>query len=111
MDNAAFSLLYSNRKGPFHLSVDGRLVVRRETGKRVFGSLVDYDDKIVLHEEVDGRENSVLKIAFPARNWLSRRAEQEVCNCDEPRCEGRVTVRLHESHPAPSWTLDLEGAA
>lgn len=111
MDEATFSRLFDNREGPFHLSVESRSMVRRETGKRVFGSFVEYDNKIVLHDEADGRENSVLKIAFPARDWLARRAEQEACGCGEPRCKGRVTVRLQESHPAPHWTLDLEGAA
>jgi hypothetical protein len=109
MDEATFSTFFDNRKGPFHLSVDSHSVVRRETRKRVFESFVDYENKIVLHDEADQRESSVFKIAFPARDWLSRRTEPETCGCGETRCKGWVTVQLHNSNPTPHWTLELEG--
>jgi len=111
MDDRTFSSFFARREGPFHLSVGNRSVVRRETGKRMFGSFVDYDNKMVLHDEADGREDSVFRIAFPARDWRARRVEAQACGCGEPRCKGRVSVRLHESHPSPHWTLDLEGLA
>ena len=49
MDAATFSKLFDDREEIYHLVDDqGRYIIRKETGKRVFGTLIDYNRFLVF---------------------------------------------------------------
>ncbi len=109
MDAAKFSKLFDDREGAYHLVDDqGRYIIRKETGKRVFGTLIDYNCFLVFFEGPDVREENVLKKALTKSNWLSRGNNLATCNCGIEECEGKLPIALFEREVGPGWTLEIE---
>ena len=111
MDAAKFSKLFDGREGAYHLVDDqGRYIIRKETGKRVLGTLIDHNRFLVFFEGPDVREENVLKKALTKSNWLSRGNKLYFCNCAIEECEGKLPITLFKQKVGPGWTLGIEAA-
>ena len=110
MDAATFSKLFDDREEIYHLVDDqGRYIIRKETGKRVFGTLIDYNRFLVFFEGPDVREEIVLKKALTKSNWLSEGNKLLPCGCGIEECEGKLPITLFMLEVGPEWTLEIEG--
>src|SRR2546426_8771138 len=91
VDERRFSTLFDNRQGRFHLRDEaGAFLIRKETGHRVCGARIDYENLLVLFEDIEISSQSVLKHPVAAREWITH---QDECDCRQSTCTGRLNVR------------------
>ena len=105
-----FKKLMENRGGTYHL-VDqrGRRIVRRQTRSWVYGTLLDYRDKLVLFEDPARLAATTLEVLLPASEWVSDmdKIPNRDCPCELSQCQGQLTVIITNDSPGPEWTLEI----
>ena len=110
MDDGVFAQRFRNHEGPYHLYDSGdRPLIRAETGAHVLGALLDHRARLVFLDDPGCGEDAVLKITYPTGEWSSGPVEPTACACGDGRCQGRLVIRLHESHAGPDWMLTFRG--
>jgi hypothetical protein len=109
MDEHAFKKIVNGRKKTFHIvNEQGRYILRKETGERLFGSFYDYKENIIFFEGPIAARDKVLHLVFTTSDWAIRGNVLEVCDCDVERCEGRLAIKLYMVQPTDDWTLAVE---
>lgn len=107
-----FESLMENRRGTYHL-VDqrGRRIIRRKTGSWVYGTLVDYNNRLVLFEDPAGLAATTMKVPLPASEWVPDldNIPNRDCPCEMSQCQGQLTVSIKNDSPDPEWTLEVSG--
>ena len=110
MDDGVFARRFRDHEGPYHLYDSGdRPLIRAETGAHVLGALLDHRARLVFLDDPGCGEDAVLKITYPTGEWSSGPVEPTACACGDGRCQGRLVIRLHESHAGPDWMLTFRG--
>jgi hypothetical protein len=109
-DEGVFAQWFRGHEGPYHLYDSGdRPLIRAETGAHVLGALLEKRSRLVFVDDPGCEERSVLRMAYPAREWLATPVEPKACSCGDGRCRGRLVIMLHETHAGPNWTLTYRG--
>jgi hypothetical protein len=105
-----FAERFRGHEGPYHLyDVGDRPLIRSQTGARVLGALLEGRTRLVFLDDPGAAEGSVLKMTYPAREWLTSSTEAKPCSCGDVRCMGRLVITLHDSYAGPDWMLTFRG--
>jgi hypothetical protein len=72
-DEGVFAERFRGHEGPYHLyDSRDRPLIRAETGAHVLGALLEGRTRLVFVDDPGCEERSVLRMAYPAREWPRR---------------------------------------